>query len=273
LGAILEESWVNQMKCWEEELEKCACKCTLPFDKWLETRLNDLPEHIQKEMFEKVDYVLFHMHSILQSSIFYSETRKRILSFARVISDQVQTITDLKKLPLEECYQLAEKEMAKQRLYSFIQGGIASSGGVFSLSADIVLQIIFHMRAVQTLSLAYGYEVSSPYEMMLSLKVFHSSLMPKHLKFEAWNQLKEELQNGDDAYFYEQNEPFVNHQTVNQILKCIAMQTFKYKTIRGKPILSLMIGGGIRYRSMKVAIEFAHKFYQYRHHYEGMSLR
>lgn len=95
--------------------------------------------------------------------------------------------------------------------------------------------------------MTYGVEVNTPFEMMASLKVFHTATLPPRLQLEGWTSLMEELENRDDYYFYEGNEEITDitwiEQPVQQLLKALVITLFRKKMIQGIPLVSMAIGG------------------------------
>lgn len=259
-----EEELLEQIYRWEKQKEKEALAAENLPNNWCGRMLNVLPRRVQIKIEEKFDQMLFHMNSIAQSSSLYEQAKKRILALACLRGDQIQTIADLKKIPVNELYSLAEQVIAAQRFSSFIQGGISGTGQTLLLSVDLPAVLFMQMRAVQTISLAYGYEVNSPYEMMLSLNVFHCSMLPAHAKYHAWKKLKKEAIHEQERYFYNEAKPFAHLQTgerfLQQIIKLFVIKTLK----KGLPAAGILFGGAVNYHTTKSCIQFAHKFYQFR---------
>ena len=85
--------------------------------------------------------------------------------------------------------------MVKHRLYSFAQGGVSGSGGMVLLGGDLPAMAVINIRVVQLIAMTYGYEVNTPVEMMLALKVFHAGMMPKRLQGVAWGEFNRRNEN------------------------------------------------------------------------------
>ena len=90
----------------------------------------------------------------------------------------LEKIEDLKKLDIDQLQYIAEQQIARHRLYSFAQGGLAGTGGTLLLGTDIPAMAVINLRVVQLIAMTYGFEVNTPYEMMSSLKVFHTATLP-----------------------------------------------------------------------------------------------
>ena len=64
------------------------------------------------------------------------------------------------------------------------------------LGADIPGMAVINLRVVQLIAMTYGIEVNTPYEMMTALKVFNTSILPKRLQSEGWEELMNDIQTG-----------------------------------------------------------------------------
>ena len=64
-------------------------------------------------------------------------------------------------------------------------------GGALSVASDLPAITFINLRLVQLIAMSYGYEVNTPKEMMISLKVFHAGTLPKRLQKFKLDELKE----------------------------------------------------------------------------------
>ena len=168
-----EEVIWNDLINWEESLFKDESHdLSVLYDKWLELTFSLLPDYTKETLFSKLDQWLFHLHGLVQSSHFQMDARERILITARVFNEDISTITDLKRLTIDQLDYIANQQMAKHRLYSFAQGGVSGSGGMVLLGGDLPAMAVINIRIVQLVAMTYGYEVNTPVEMMLALKYF-----------------------------------------------------------------------------------------------------
>lgn len=267
--ALLEE-----IKAWENGLENDGrTDFQRTFDRWLNRKLNEIPVRMQKGFYKKVDSSLFNLHSVIQNSFVQQDAKKQILLSARALHQEIEQISDLHFLSIDQLHYLADLQTSKHRLYSFLQGGLTGTGGLMLTGADIPMQTILNLRAIQMISMCYGYEINNPYEMMTSLKVYHASLMPQHLQYEHWLGLKKEI-NSDHGmnYFYEGSEDLADINSMEYLLKQVAklsvLSLFKRKLIAGIPLVSMMIGATGNYQFTRQITEFANRYYQYRLIYE-----
>lgn len=264
----------NDLVIWEEKLRTHESNdVSVLVDKWLELTFSLLPDYTKEQFFAKLDTWLFHIHASVQSSQFQMDARERILTTARVFNEDIVTIHDLNGLTIDQLNYIADQQMTKHRLYSLAQGGVSGSGGVLLLSGDLPAMTLINMRVVQLIALTYGYEVNTPVEMMLALKTFHAGMLPKRLQSAAWVELIQEMKTKEDHYFYLGDEELTNpswmEQPLKQVLKSVAITLFRKKQFQGLPLISMAIGAGVNYQTTRKVSEFAQKFYQYRHLYEG----
>ncbi|MDM5285769.1 EcsC family protein [Peribacillus castrilensis] len=260
----------NEISEWQEKLYQYEpTDLAVLYDKWLEQGFSLLPENVQQQFFEKLDTWLFHLHAMVQSSQVQIDARERILASARVFDEEIETLSDLNHLSIDQLNYIANQHIAKHRLYSFAQGGMSGSGGLLLLGSDIPAMTVINVRIVQLIAMSYGVEVNTPFEMMLALKVFNAGAMPKRLQGIAWEELIREVQTAEDDYFYlgieELTNPTWMEQPLKQLLKALSIAVFRKKLVRGIPFISMAIGAGSNYQMTRNVSEFAQKFYQYRY--------
>ncbi|MCK2001400.1 EcsC family protein [Peribacillus frigoritolerans] len=263
------KAW-NEISEWQEKLYQYEpTDLAALYDKWLEQGFALLPENVQQQFFEKLDTWLFHLHAMVQSSQVQIDARERILASARVFNEEIETLSDLNHLSIDQLNYIANQHIAKHRLYSFAQGGMSGSGGLLLLGSDIPAMTVINVRIVQLIAMSYGVEVNTPFEMMLALKVFNAGAMPKRLQGIAWEELIREVQTAEDDYFYlgieELTNPTWMEQPLKQLLKALSIAVFRKKLVRGIPFISMAIGAGSNYQMTRNVSEFAQKFYQYRY--------
>ena len=238
------------------------------YDRSIENMFRMLPESTQQELFSKMDTWLFYLHSMIHESQFQLDARNRILTNARVFDENISTLKDLKELSIDQLAYIAEQQVARHRMYSLIQGGFSAVNGGVVLAADLPAQMVINLRSIQLIGISYGFEMNTPYEIMLSLKVFHAGTMPDRMQKYFWETLMEDLEH-PSSYFYEGEDELSNvfwfDQPIKQMMKVMAIYIFRKKVFKGIPILSMAIGSGANYRLTKRVTEFADKFYKYRY--------
>ncbi|MGM7636397.1 EcsC family protein [Bacillus sp. Hm123] len=259
----------DEIIAWEESLASIEGNdLQYTYSKWLHTAFEAIPEETTATFFNQLDNALFQMHSLLQGSQFQNEARERILTSARVFNEEVHTISDMKKLTLDQLAYLNHQQASRQRLYSLIQGGVTGTGGAVPVSTDFLAMILINLRAVQITAMSYGYDPQTPFEMMASLKVFHAATMPDRLKVIGWQELLLELEEQEHPFFYQESAQLTDttwlEGPIKQLFKLMAITVFKNKKMSNLPLVSLAIGAGMNYRLTKTVTTFAEKYYQYR---------
>ncbi|KIY23653.1 EcsC family protein [Mesobacillus subterraneus] len=265
-----EQRVLDELYAWENKLYDYEPNdLQLAYDRYLERTFSSLPVEIQERFFALLDSWLFHLHSFIQGSQLQNDAKERILSAGRVYNPDLETMEELKKLPIEQLEFIARQQIARHRLYSFVQGGISGSGGNLVLGVDMPAMAVINLRIVQLIAMTYGYEVNTPFEMMIALKVFHTSTMPSRMQSAGWEELENDLDQAEDFYFYQGSDDFTNstwlEQPIKQIFKGMAILMFRKKHVQGMPILSMAIGAGANYQLTRRVTDFSDKFYQMRY--------
>jgi hypothetical protein len=197
------------------------------------------------------------------------DAKERILGSGRIFRKDIENIADLRKLDIDQLQYIAEQQIARHRLYSFTQGGLSGTGGTLLLGADIPAMAVINLRVVQLIAMTYGFEVNTPFEMMTSLKVFHTATLPPRIQKEGWASLIAELEQQEELYFYEGNEKISDiswlEQPIQQLFKAMVIMLFRKKAIQGIPLVSMAIGAATNYQLTRKVTDFAHKYYQLRY--------
>ncbi|WP_160723995.1 EcsC family protein [Bacillus sp. USDA818B3_A] len=261
---------LNEIRSWENNLLNYESNdFQLLYEKYLERSFSLLPEKVQRQFFSVIDGWLFHLHSIIQGAQLQIDAKERILSSGRIFKKDIEKIADLQQLDIDQLKYIAEQQIARHRLYSFAQGGLSGTGGTLLLGADIPAMAVINLRVVQLIAMTYGFEVNTPFEMMTSLKVFHTAALPARFRKEGWSSLIAELEAHEELYFYEGNEKITDitwlEQPVQQLFKAMVIMLFRRRAIQGIPLVSMAIGAGTNYQLTRKVTDFAHKYYQLRY--------
>lgn len=268
---VMSKEKVSQdIKHWEKQWKDYqANDFAMMYDAWMSKSLSNVDTRSKKKFFNHMDQWLFHTHAYIQGTAFQNEARERILTSGRIFRSDIDYIEDMKCLTIDQLTYLAHQQVAKGKLYSFAQGGLTGTGGYLSLGLDFPLMMILNVRAVQLIGLTFGYEVNHPYEMMLSLKVFHAATLPKRLQKDAWDELKKELDHQTSPFIYEGDEELTDEtwleQPLKQGMKSLFILMFRKKLIQGLPLFSIVIGATLNYQLTRRVTDFALRFYQYRY--------
>lgn len=259
-----------EIREWEKNLYQYeANDLQLTYEKYLERSFSLLPEKIQRQFFSVIDSWLFHLHGMIQGSQLQMDAKERILSSGRIFNKEIEKIDDLKQLDMNQLQYIAMQQIARHRLYSFAQGGLAGTGGPLLLGTDIPAIAVINLRAIQLIAMTYGFEVNTPHEMMTSLKVFHTATLPARLQKEGWSVLVNEIGSSKDHYFYQGNDEITDvtwlEQPIQQLFKALVISLFRKKVIQGIPLVSMTIGAAANYQLTRKVTEVAHKYYQLRY--------
>lgn len=262
----LENRVLHDIHNWENRLSQYeANDFQLTFEKYFEQSFSLLPEKVQYQFFSVINDWMFHLNAMIQGSELQTNAKDRILSSARCFNPEVEDLSDLKMLELNQLSYIAQQHIARHRFYSFAQGGLSGSGSSLLLGADIPALAVINLRAVQLVAMSYGFEMNTPFEMMSSLHVFRAATLPKRMQSAGWKELIAELDGKKDPYFYEGSEEIIDvpwiEQPLSQILKAMVIFFFRRKTIQGIPLMGMTIGAGLNYRLTKNVTEFAQHYY------------
>ncbi|UOQ46148.1 EcsC family protein [Halobacillus salinarum] len=264
------ESMAEELKKWIDHIKGYqANDFEMMYDDWVNQSFYHLDEKVKYRFFSRLDTWLFHSHAFLQGTSFQNDARERILKIGRIFNNEIEEINDMKELSIDQLTYIAEQQVARGRLYSFAQGGLTGTGGWLLLGVDFPVMMILNLRAVQLIGLTFGHEMNHPYEMLLSLKVFHAATLPKRMQSYAWEDLAAEVKNQKDPYVFEANDQLTNEkwleQPFKQTFKSLFILMFRKKLFQGIPLISVGIGAYSNFQLTKQVTEFALKFYQYRY--------
>lgn len=260
---------LTEIEKWSEQMQHEQTDFEMTYDKWLENSLSLIPENVRTEFFSKLDNWLFHLHAILQGTQIQVDARERLIRSARVFNQDIEDISDLKELTIDQLIYLTENQIAKHRLYSFAQGGLSGTGGLLLLGTDIPGITVLNLRIVQLIAMTYGYEVNTPYEMMTSLKVFHAATLPKRMRFQGWEELTQGAEGSNqNQYFYNGSEDLTDETwlelPLKHIVKAVAISVLRKRMIQGIPLVSMAIGAGMNYQLTRQVSDYAHNYYRLR---------
>ncbi|WP_209122101.1 EcsC family protein [Alkalihalobacillus sp. BA299] len=265
-----EERLLLEVERWEQSFfHHEPTDFEMMYQKWLTVGLDQIGKEKKTKVLESIDNFLFHLHAMIQNSRFHEDARERIIEQAKVFNAEIEEVKDIKGLSIEKLNFMAKQQMAKQRLLSMGQGGVAGMGGIILLGMDLPAMIAINMRAIQLIALSYGYDVKRPAEMMIALKVFHVASLPKDLQGGAWEALWEEVQAEDyDEWFYTGNEEVADiswiQHPLRQLIKAMMIMLLRKKLIQGVPLIGMAFGATLNYQFSRQVTEVAQRFYQKR---------
>jgi hypothetical protein len=266
-----EERIWNEIKEWELQLHQHEPNdFEMMYEKWVETGFEKLNPKVRERFFTNLDNWIFHLNALLQGSQSQIDARQRIVNEGRIFDNSITDLSEMRKLTIDQLIFISEQQIAKNRLLSFAQGGLSGTGGFIMAGVDLPAMAILNLRSIQHVAMTYGYDVSVPYEMMLSLKVFHLSTLPKRLQAGGWKELVEETEDSSRfRYLYEGEDQVITEawfeQPMKQLLKSFFIFVFRKKLIQGLPLIGMAIGAAANYQLTRQVTDFAHRFYQLRY--------
>lgn len=269
-----EQRYLVEIEEWEQtHLEAQVTDFQEAYEEFMTKSFAKLGEKRQAQLLVWSDRILFYLHSLVHHSRSSDEARIRLIEHGRIFDENIHSIEEMKRLSIVQLSYITKQQLAKQRLISLGQGGLAGFGGIILLGLDLPALFVVNLQAIQLTALTYGFEIKRPSEMMFALKLFHLALLPKNLQKIAWDELWTEVEESDhNAIFYQGNEEVTSissfHQPLKQIGKAVLIMMLRKKLIQGIPLVGIAVGATINYRFSYELTEMAHKFYQKRFLYE-----
>lgn len=265
-----DQQWHDKLSKWEEALhtyEPSQFSTTL--DYWLEKTFDYLPSETKAMFFSQIDTWLFHLHGFIQQSSFQQQAEERIIKMAQSYQEDIETIEDIRRLPLRQKAFIAEQQIAKQKLYSVVQGSMTGTSKLSTLAVDIPAFAALNIRTTQLIALSYGYRASTPNEMVRALQLFYGATVPKKYQYQQWQSLKEEVTQDQDLYFdtlSEKDHPEVwLQQPLFHLVKLVFVIVLSRRKVNGIPLLGMLTAAGTNYYWTKEVAQFAHHYYVMRH--------
>ncbi|SES35705.1 EcsC family protein [Salipaludibacillus aurantiacus] len=262
---------LKEIQDWEQwQFSDKATDFSRTYQKWAKQTLQKMNPQLKKRALTLLDETLFYLQSTVQQARFDQRAIDYLFTEARVFHPDISEVKDMKKLTIDQLRFIAKKQLARQNLLAFGQGGVTGAGGLFVTFADLPLLLAINLRSVQLTAMTYGYDMRKPYEMMLVLKVFHAVSLPRELQKEAWEDLYNQIPDHQkDALFYEGEDDVLTQQWIQQPLKQIMKLMFlrfaRKKVIQGIPVAGIALGAGMNYTFTKGVSQASHYFYQKRH--------
>lgn len=271
------EQWKDKLSQWEEKLytyEPSQFSDTL--DLWVDKAFDLLPNETKELFFAQIDTWLFHLHGLIQQSSFQQQAEERIVKMAQSYNENIEKIEDIRELPLSQKAFIAEQQIAKQKLYAVIQGGMTGTAKLSTLAIDIPAFAALNIRTTQLVAMSYGYRASTPVEMVKSLQLFYGATIPKKYQHERWEALKSELGQDTDHYFdvlTDKDHPTVwLQQPLMHLVKLLFVAVIGRKKMNNIPLLGMVTAAGTNYYWTKEVSEFSHYYYMMRHMVENGEL-
>ena len=250
--------FAEQIRIWEQELEMYSRRNKL----WMKHNKD------QNKHKTEIETILLLTYHFLQMEPFQRRLRQNIMNDALLYLDQIDSLQDLKKLNIAQLISIGNRQIAFLKALSILHGALFGKRPILIGTISVPFQTLLHLHAVQRIGLSFGYELNNPKEMMIALKVYISSLLPKTNQWEAWNELKELVNN--PYTFSEEITLFQDVPSTYPLtyLRSIILLTFVPNDKNKRTLLS----GVYHYRLFRKICHFTFTFYKYRFLTEKKSL-
>ena len=110
--------WENKIYAYEPN------DFQIVYDKYIERSFQLLAEKIREQFFSSLDNWMFHLQAFIQGSELQMDAKERILASGRIFQEHIQSIEDMKSLPIDQLQYIARQQIARHKFYSLAQGGI-----------------------------------------------------------------------------------------------------------------------------------------------------
>lgn len=265
----LERETLEEIITWENNLMVDEKDWHQTFDEWVMFALSKMDEETKENVAKKVEEWLFYIQAAILQSRDFENRIEKLLEEARVYHEDIRTVKDLKNLPFAQLNFFADRHIGAHKIVSIVQGGITGTRNLLLRSMDLPVSIVLNIRLVQFIAASYGYDTKHPFEMMLALKVFYCSTLPKRFRREEWKKLIEETRTKKEKYFYDGNEQFVDSRWLSSLLLAIVkgsvVKAFSKREEKKRSFVAMAISAGYNYVVTKNVAKFAKRFYQYRY--------
>ncbi|MBU9714649.1 EcsC family protein [Evansella tamaricis] len=261
----------NEIEFWESvQFSNKGTDFSLSYQKGINSIFKREGVNWSKKLLNRLDNVLFQLQATAQQGRMDQQTRDNIFSQARIFQSDIYSLEDMKKLTIDQLRFIAKKQLARQRIIAFTQGGLTGFGGLPLFLSDLPLMLTINLRTVQLVAMTYGYDLRKPYEMMMVLKVFHAISLPRALQEQAWKQLISEVKINDNEWIFYEGEEEITEEAwmqrpLNHLIKIVFLSFARRKLIQGVPLFSVIAGASINYEFARHISEASHFFYQKRH--------
>lgn len=222
----------------------------------------------QPEALHTLDSLLFFILSISQSPAWQNGMADTIIAEAQLLDESIQSIDQLRALPIQTLHQLIESQTSKASIRSLLHGSLTGLGKLPFIAVDLPIIIARHLRIVQSIALTFGYKVYHPTETLISLKVFYTATVPRRYQLLAWKTTEKEIQTLTHPFLYDAEDVIVDRYWLEgqakQVAKWLLLRRFREKKIFRMPFVSIALGAGLNYYYAKNVANLATKFYMKR---------
>ena len=203
---------------------------------------------VSEDLLDQADAVVSQSLSILNDASKWTLDSKDLLTRAKSVGLEMETLDDLRECDLEKLDKLARSFFSENAILAAVEGGGTGLGGVVFIAADIPLLFAINLRLIQQIGAAYGFPMDGPEYSPIALSIFNVAASSSR---EAKNSALREISvaaaalAGEQGYkgrvsgtFRDQNRHLPREITKNILGRKLA------QTI---PIAGAAIGAGVNY--------------------------
>lgn len=203
---------------------------------------------ITEDIEDQVDEAVSGMLSMLNDASEWTYDVSEILEMAKKRGIEVESIEEMRDVPLELLDPLAREHTNENALLAAVEGGGTGLGGAVLIAADIPLLITINLRLIQQIGASFGFAMTGPNYRPLVLSIFNvASSSSKEAKNEAMREASvagaalardQEYRGRVSGSFREQNR---------HLPREIAKNILGRKLAQAIPIAGAAVGAGINY--------------------------
>lgn len=264
-----DQAYWDELMAWEQQLAADQNSTVEEANSFTSQAAAVLPEETQTLLAEKVDEGLKSIYAFMHKTQLQNEVRSRVLAVARVFDEEIETLTHMRRLPIDQLHYISSQQTARSRLLAAAQGAITGTGKLLPLAADMVSLPVIQLHVIEATAMSYGFDLNEPFEKDTILHVLYTAMLPKHSKVDGWAQLITEVEEGisyiDGRWSF--NESMLR-EPLQYIIKLAAVRGFRRQKMSGLPLLSMAVGIGASWRTVNETAVLAERYYQYRYLHE-----
>ena len=122
---------------------------------------------------EQADTLVTQFLALLNNASEWTHDPQDLVSKAKEIGIEVDSLEDLRDHSLEELDELAKSLFSQNAILAAVEGGGTGLGGLALIAADIPLLFTINLRLIQQIGAAYGFDVTGDEFQPLVLSIFN----------------------------------------------------------------------------------------------------
>lgn len=237
----------------------------LAFQNWLQV----LPREQKLAFLDIVDQLVIQLATFFHKKTRCAEVENRILMEGRRVVPELNSISEMAKVPYYQLEYIEEKFKSKFQLLSLFQGGVSGLGHALTIALDFPILLAINLKIVQYIAGVYGYSMRSPKEQMIALHILYAVTLPKHYRQEAWEWIVAKLEETEQMDLLIVNEEtMIQEEWLETLakhwLKSMVLYGLNKGARKGRSLVGILLGANLNYSFTKHASQFASYLYRYR---------